>query len=55
MSFGSVLRNEEEEHKDVEVVMYADTKSLCFQPHPELERCPEECTDYYFELLGELL
>ncbi len=40
---------------DVEVVLYPNTNCLCFQPHPEFERAPEECTDYYFELLGEML
>lgn len=36
---------------DVEVVYYADTKALCFQPHPEFFNPGDECFDYYFELL----
>jgi putative glutamine amidotransferase len=32
---------------DLEVVHYKDTKSLCFQPHPEFPGY-KECTDYYF-------
>lgn len=36
--------------RDVEVVWYKDTKSLCFQPHPEFG--PGECQDYFFELIG---
>ena len=35
---------------DVEVVWYEDSKSLCFQPHPEFGGA-QECTDYFFELL----
>ena len=38
-------------HDDVEVVLYKDTNCLCFQPHPEFDRAPKECTDYYFELI----
>lgn len=49
-----VVRVEDDEH-DVEVVYYAKTKSLCFQPHPEFERAPQECTDYYFKLIEEMM
>ena len=35
---------------DVEVVWYENSKSLCFQPHPEFGGA-KECTDYFFELL----
>ena len=35
---------------DAEVVWYSDTKSLCFQPHPEYRGHPE-CTDYFFKLI----
>ena len=55
MPNGRLARNEEEDFDDVEVVLYEETKCLCFQPHPEFERAPKECTDYYFELIGELL
>lgn len=43
------------EKPDVEVVMYKQNRCLCFQPHPEFERAPKECTDYYFELIEEIL
>lgn len=42
-------------HRDIEVVIYPETKSLCFQPHPEFISAPKECTDYYFKLLEEIL
>lgn len=35
---------------DVEVVWYADTKSLCFQPHPEYG--VKSCEKYFFELVA---
>ena len=50
-----VVRDEEEGHDDVEVVLYRDTDCLCFQPHPEFDRSPKECTDYYFELINQLM
>lgn len=40
---------------DVEAVLYKQTRCLCFQPHPEFGRAPKECTDYYFELLEEIV
>lgn len=39
------------DEKDVEVVFYEDTKSLCFQPHPEYGYAGET-RDYYFTLLN---
>jgi carbamoylphosphate synthase small subunit len=38
---------------DAEVVWYEETKSLCFQPHPEFTGYPE-CTNYFFHLIEEL-
>lgn len=35
---------------DTEVVWYKDTKSLCFQPHPEYV-CKSELENYFFELV----
>lgn len=35
---------------DTEVVWYEGTKSLCFQPHPELNGY-SGCTDYFFSLV----
>jgi GMP synthase-like glutamine amidotransferase len=37
---------------DIEVLYYGDTKSLCFQPHPEYDGHPE-CTQYFTELVSE--
>lgn len=34
---------------DIEVAFFNDTKSLCFQPHPEFGE--GDCQDYYFELI----
>lgn len=38
---------------DEEVLFYAHSKSLCFQPHPEIKK--GECMDYYFYLLEKYL
>lgn len=35
---------------DVEVCWYSESRSLCFQPHPEFGNVPE-CRDYFFSLL----
>ncbi len=35
---------------DTEVVWYPETKSLCYQPHPEYARCPANKV-YFFDLL----
>lgn len=35
---------------DIEVLFYKETRSLCFQPHPEFEDV-EDCRKYYFELI----
>lgn len=35
---------------DTEVVWYKDTKSLCFQPHPEYDKV-DECREYFFDCL----
>jgi len=36
---------------DPEVIYYANTNSICFQPHPEDDRFPE-CTRAFFEYIG---
>lgn len=36
--------------QDIEALWYEDTKSLCFQPHPEFMNY-KDCTGYFFELL----
>lgn len=43
-------KTRKEDLDDVEVVWYEDSKSLCFQPHPEFGGA-QQCTDYFFELL----
>ncbi|MNY79889.1 hypothetical protein D3C86_2207250 [compost metagenome] len=40
-----------EDEPDTEVVYYPDTKSLCFQPHPEFFRADHECFKYYFDCI----
>lgn len=35
---------------DIEVCYYQNTRSLCFQPHPEFNGVPE-CTEYFFAVL----
>jgi hypothetical protein len=43
-----------EELNDVEVVWYEESKSLCFQPHPEHRNQPQ-CTDYFFSLMERMV
>lgn len=40
---------------DTEVVWYPKTKSLCFQPHPEMFEKGHPCTEYFFELLNRYM
>jgi gamma-glutamyl-gamma-aminobutyrate hydrolase PuuD len=40
---------------DVEVVLYNDTNSLCFQPHPEYVEPKHECQRLYFNLIDQCL
>ena len=40
--------------KDVEVVYYPETNSLCFQPHPEFDNV-KECRDAYFNYIDNYL
>ena len=44
-------RSEECPEFDTEVVWYKDTRSLCFQPHPEFIRA-ESTKQYFFDLLN---
>lgn len=37
---------------ETEAVFYPATRSLCFQPHPEIVRPDHPCQEYFFELLG---
>ena len=41
--------------KDVEVVLYKDTLTLCFQPHPEFFSPLHECPIYFHKLLKEIV
>lgn len=41
-------------YQDVEVVFYPDTKSLCFQPHPEFAGA-DQTREYFFELIERYL
>lgn len=36
---------------DVEVVFYPLSSCLCFQPHPEMLHAPDECVEYFFNLV----
>ena len=49
----AILTNIKKE-PDIEVVYYKDTKSLCFQPHPEFDGY-ERMTAYFFELINRYL
>lgn len=48
------LKTKAEFHHDTESVYYPNTKSLCFQPHPEIPGY-QECTDLYFRLIKRCL
>ncbi|MNW00991.1 hypothetical protein D3C71_1965620 [compost metagenome] len=50
MADGMVLETAGE--PDTEVVAYATTKCLCFQPHPEFFRADHECFKYYFDCIN---
>lgn len=40
---------------DVEIVIYRETKSLCFQPHPEYCEPYDKLPELYLELIKELI
>lgn len=44
-------RIDAKDHDDIESVYYPNSKSLCFQPHPEFPGY-QECTDLYFRLIN---
>jgi hypothetical protein len=46
-----VASTDSTKYPDVEVVWYPETNCLCFQPHPEFPNAPQECKDYFEELL----
>lgn len=48
---GRVARCQDPDEPDTEVVYYAETKALCFQPHPEFFQPGDECFEYYFDCI----
>lgn len=40
---------------DCEVVYYKDTKSLCYQPHPEIVREDHQCRKHFLMLVDKLM
>ena len=40
---------------DIEVVSYPETKSLCFQPHPEFFSVGHPCTRMFLNMVGVML
>lgn len=40
---------------DTEAVWYQKNKVMCFQPHPEYDNAPSDCTKLYFQMLWDLL
>ena len=41
--------------RDIEVMFYPETNSLCFQPHPEFFGPGHDCYDYFFTLVKHQL
>lgn len=41
--------------EDAEVVYYPETKSLCYQPHPEIMNEQHECRQHFFMLIDKLM
>jgi gamma-glutamyl-gamma-aminobutyrate hydrolase PuuD len=46
-----VIQPTEHWEEDAEIVWYKQSKSLCFQPHPEIVPKRHECQELYFRLL----
>lgn len=54
---GQIIRryvSEKHREDDVEAVYYPDTKSLCYQPHPEFDNV-KACRDVYFYFINNYL
>lgn len=47
--------NDPKKVPDYEVLYYPKTRSLCFQPHPEFPGAPDECKEYFDELIENLI
>jgi gamma-glutamyl-gamma-aminobutyrate hydrolase PuuD len=43
------------ENDDVEAVWYEDTKSLCFQPHPEMDEDDGPCQSIFVDYMNDLI
>ena len=50
---GDSVDRKEPESDDMEVLWYADSLSLCFQPHPEFE--PGPCRNYFLDLVDSYI
>ena len=47
---------DEKDHAlEVEALFYDETRSLCFQPHPEWVEKDHECQEYFFQLIDQYL
>ena len=49
-----IEHGDKSELDDVEAIWYDQTRSLCFQPHPEFEGA-DECREYFFQLVERFL
>lgn len=52
---GNIPGNDPLSTPDVEVVWYPQTRSLCFQPHPEFFDPTHPCQIWYYSLIKELI
>jgi hypothetical protein len=41
--------------EDTESCYYAQSKSFCFQPHPEYGHAPDECVNWFFDVMEMLI
>ena len=55
MQSGKLLNLKPRAGGDIEVLFYSLTRSLCFQPHPELMATNSPCRKWYMELIEEHL
>lgn len=43
------------DHVDTEIVWYAETRSLCFQPHPEYNGAKDDTEGLFFDLIKQYI
>lgn len=56
LAFGTeVAVGKPTDDSDAEVIWYANTNCLCFQPHPEFVKAPKECREYFKECLDNYI